>query len=809
MERLRPKIKLKGAANKKAADSVESERSQDQFKGAPVIPDANVGQGEGFFPVLTGGNKRKRGPRAGERRTKEKQRFTFSRGSTVPSVLGDKEEFSDQEENESKEDIEVDVKMTDKRQVTTASNGLSTELVEVKGAQSFQQKQGHLKVRVKASKLQEGSSTPEKQRVNDNENANSPEVKKECQKPDSKQLEKASSLILKAARSFDQPSTPRQNRSNKSNEMASSLHQNEIEKLHINSENQEKNMVDISEGLHQRHRRQSHAVEKGQTDQSEYDAKELKDALMVVKKIMKMDAAEPFNTPVNPVALGIPDYFDVIDTPMDLGTVCSALERGEKYMNSRDVFKDIQFIWENCYKYNSKGDPILDLMKRVKKNFVKYWTAAGLYYESPKRTTETEHEGGENPDGSEEPQTGKTKFIESVQSCLRSPKSRDEQVEQVIPVSEAREQVYEKNVEATQVQHCVKESDTEMDILHPPQTDSLVKNKGMKLKIKKSKSEPEVQEKTVSIAEKTDGISIGTDEDSGPKVVDSAQSFEEDVQQKDLSVKSKTRRRHGKYNHKEGCLCAVCNAKRRRHEREENAQLAKNQSTMVDVDQSEKMKEKVSVFVDKPLGEGGRTKPEYASNTKLIAGTEEQECKVKVETRKHKVKAELKDEQEVHMHEGRESRRKESRKAQPQVEHGLQMQWEKEEQKKESETQQEEDEKESLMQEADEEQQQEGKDMQNQEEVQEEEARRGKMQEEAGTPLQEGDIQQEGEFGRYYPADYETPVQYASPSIMQICQVLFTRDHYSVWNRAHSLTCEPSKTISENKILAAISTLME
>jgi hypothetical protein len=56
-------------------------------------------------------------------------------------------------------------------------------------------------------------------------------------------------------------------------------------------------------------------------------------------------------------------------------------------MNSRDVFKDIQFIWENCYKYNSKGDPISDLMKRVKKNFVKYWITAGLYYESPKRTS--------------------------------------------------------------------------------------------------------------------------------------------------------------------------------------------------------------------------------------------------------------------------------------------------------------------------------------------------------------------------------------------------------------------------------------
>lgn len=28
--------------------------------------------------------------------------------------------------------------------------------------------------------------------------------------------------------------------------------------------------------------------------------------IQVIKKVMKMDAAEPFNVPVNPVALGIP-----------------------------------------------------------------------------------------------------------------------------------------------------------------------------------------------------------------------------------------------------------------------------------------------------------------------------------------------------------------------------------------------------------------------------------------------------------------------------------------------------------------------
>ncbi|KAK4438359.1 Bromodomain-containing protein 4B [Sesamum alatum] len=121
--------------------------------------------------------------------------------------------------------------------------------------------------------------------------------------------------------------------------------------------------------------------------ESRYNEQELKASLEVIRKIMKMDAAEPFNVPVNPVALGIPDYFDVIDTPMDFGTICSNLEKGVKYKNSEDVFKDVQYIWDNCYKYNNKGDYIVELMKRVKKNFAKYWTAAGLFNDQPQETS--------------------------------------------------------------------------------------------------------------------------------------------------------------------------------------------------------------------------------------------------------------------------------------------------------------------------------------------------------------------------------------------------------------------------------------
>ncbi|KAL0718633.1 hypothetical protein Bca4012_067956 [Brassica carinata] len=142
--------------------------------------------------------------------------------------------------------------------------------------------------------------------------------------------------------------------------------------------------------------------EQKKTDQvPRYNKQELEDSLTVVKKIMKMEAADPFNVPVDPEALGIPDYFDIIKTPMDFGTVCSNLEKGNIYMNSEDVYKDVQYIWNNCSKYNKKGDYIVDLMKRVKKNFMKYWAAAGLYTEQSAENAQLEDGGNASSKGSQ------------------------------------------------------------------------------------------------------------------------------------------------------------------------------------------------------------------------------------------------------------------------------------------------------------------------------------------------------------------------------------------------------------------------
>ncbi|XP_065870446.1 uncharacterized protein [Euphorbia lathyris] len=109
-----------------------------------------------------------------------------------------------------------------------------------------------------------------------------------------------------------------------------------------------------------------------------YNKLELKTSLAVIKKVMAMDEARPFSAPVDPVSQGLPDYFTVIDTPMDFGTICSNLQSGVKYMNSDDVYEDVNYIWENCRNYNKKGDYIVYLMKRVKKKFMNYWKSAGL-----------------------------------------------------------------------------------------------------------------------------------------------------------------------------------------------------------------------------------------------------------------------------------------------------------------------------------------------------------------------------------------------------------------------------------------------
>eukprot|EP00978_Attheya_sp_CCMP212_P045484 scaffold348462_cov62-Attheya_sp.AAC.4 len=75
-----------------------------------------------------------------------------------------------------------------------------------------------------------------------------------------------------------------------------------------------------------------------------------------------------FNTPVDPVELGLPDYFEVIKRPMDLGTIKKRLENG-CYHALDDFEGDVCMTFDNAMLYNPEGSVVFNMAKEMKVKF--------------------------------------------------------------------------------------------------------------------------------------------------------------------------------------------------------------------------------------------------------------------------------------------------------------------------------------------------------------------------------------------------------------------------------------------------------
>ena len=75
-----------------------------------------------------------------------------------------------------------------------------------------------------------------------------------------------------------------------------------------------------------------------------------------------------FNTPVDPIALGLPDYFTVIKQPMDLGFVKNRLH-SNAYKSRRAVVDDIRLCFRNAMLYNPPQNTIHIAAKELLKYF--------------------------------------------------------------------------------------------------------------------------------------------------------------------------------------------------------------------------------------------------------------------------------------------------------------------------------------------------------------------------------------------------------------------------------------------------------
>jgi len=96
----------------------------------------------------------------------------------------------------------------------------------------------------------------------------------------------------------------------------------------------------------------------------------LASCVTVMRQIMSHRWAGPFNIPVDPVALNIPDYFLIIKHPMDFGTVKSKLESGQ-YEDVNDFCADMNLVFSNACTYNRPGSDVYIMAQTIQEVFKK------------------------------------------------------------------------------------------------------------------------------------------------------------------------------------------------------------------------------------------------------------------------------------------------------------------------------------------------------------------------------------------------------------------------------------------------------
>ncbi|XP_029949883.1 bromodomain-containing protein 4-like isoform X2 [Salarias fasciatus] len=114
---------------------------------------------------------------------------------------------------------------------------------------------------------------------------------------------------------------------------------------------------------------------KRQTNQLQYLLK------VVMKTLWKHQFAWPFQAPVDAIKLNLPDYYNIIKNPMDMGSIRKRLEN-HYYWNAQECIQDFNTMFTNCYIYNKPGDDIVLMAEALEKIFLQKIT------EMPQEETE-------------------------------------------------------------------------------------------------------------------------------------------------------------------------------------------------------------------------------------------------------------------------------------------------------------------------------------------------------------------------------------------------------------------------------------
>ncbi|XP_024023469.1 transcription factor GTE6 [Morus notabilis] len=95
----------------------------------------------------------------------------------------------------------------------------------------------------------------------------------------------------------------------------------------------------------------------------------------ILNQVTRHKFAWPFMQPVDVEGLGLDDYFEVIDKPMDFSTIKNQMEArdGTGYKNVRQICADVRLVFKNAMKYNDEKSDVYDMAKTLLKKFDEKW----------------------------------------------------------------------------------------------------------------------------------------------------------------------------------------------------------------------------------------------------------------------------------------------------------------------------------------------------------------------------------------------------------------------------------------------------
>ncbi|KAL7161784.1 hypothetical protein ACSBR2_042290 [Camellia fascicularis] len=126
----------------------------------------------------------------------------------------------------------------------------------------------------------------------------------------------------------------------------------------------------------------------------------MKQCESLLSRLMSHQYGWAFNTPVDVVKLNIPDYFDVIKHPMDLGTVKSKLLSGE-YSSPLGFAADVKLTFSNAMTYNPRENDFHFMAETLGKYFEVRWKSiekkVPVIIDTPVPSTSSVHIETETP----------------------------------------------------------------------------------------------------------------------------------------------------------------------------------------------------------------------------------------------------------------------------------------------------------------------------------------------------------------------------------------------------------------------------